>query len=114
MASFAASIAAHVGIVAMIMCFASPLARGHSEWVLAYLIEGADGSRGRGAAASGGAIGAFDQVRQHPLAMPSRERRCEAHDQPKNPHMSDDRRTERRDMTPRPLFPSPCKGEDRR
>jgi protein TonB len=50
-ASFAASIAAHVGIVAMIMCFASPLARGHSEWVLAYLVEGADGSRGRGAAA---------------------------------------------------------------
>ena len=23
------------------MCFASPLARGHSEWVLAYLVEGA-------------------------------------------------------------------------
>ncbi len=35
------------------MCFASPLARGHSEWVLAYLVEGADGSRGRGDAASG-------------------------------------------------------------
>ena len=34
------------------MCFASPLARGHNEWVLAYLVEGADGSPGRGAAAS--------------------------------------------------------------
>jgi protein TonB len=52
-ASFAASIVAHLGIIAVIMCFASPLARGHSEWVLAYLVEGADGSRGRGDAASG-------------------------------------------------------------
>ena len=34
------------------MCFASPLARGHNEWVLAYLVEGADGSPGRGDAAS--------------------------------------------------------------
>ena len=51
-ASFAASIAAHVGIIALIMCFASPLARGHNEWVLAYLVEGGDGSRGRGDAAS--------------------------------------------------------------
>ena len=34
------------------MCFASPLARGHNEWVLAYLVEGADGARGRGDAAS--------------------------------------------------------------
>ncbi len=32
------------------MCFASPVARGHSEWVLAYLVEGADGGIGsRGA-----------------------------------------------------------------
>ncbi len=40
------------------MCFASPLARGHSEWVLAYLVEGVDGNSGRGgasAAASGAA-----------------------------------------------------------
>ena len=51
-ASFAASIAAHAGIIGLIMCFASPLARGHNEWVLAYLVEGADGSRGRGDAAS--------------------------------------------------------------
>ncbi len=50
LASFAASIAAHAAIVAMIVCFASPLARGHSEWVLAYLVEGADGSSGRGGA----------------------------------------------------------------
>jgi periplasmic protein TonB len=54
-ASFAASIAAHVGIVGLIVCFASPLARGHSEWVLAYLVEGADGAPGRGDAASGAA-----------------------------------------------------------
>jgi len=47
-ASFAASIAAHAAIVALIVCFASPLARGHNEWVLAYLVEGADGSAGRG------------------------------------------------------------------
>ena len=55
-ASFGASIAAHVGIIGLIMCFASPLARGHSEWVLAYLAEGADGALGHGgarAAASG-------------------------------------------------------------
>jgi protein TonB len=55
-ASFGASIAAHVGIIGLIMCFASPLARGHSEWVLAYLVEGADGALGHGgarAAASG-------------------------------------------------------------
>jgi protein TonB len=54
-ASFAASIAAHVGIIGLIVCFASPLARGHSEWVLAYLVEGADGAPGRGGAASGAA-----------------------------------------------------------
>ena len=35
----------------MIVCFASPLARGHSEWVLAYLVEGADGGSGRDGAA---------------------------------------------------------------
>ena len=51
-ASFAASIVAHGAIVAMIVCFASPLARGHSEWVLAYLVEGADGGAGRGGAAA--------------------------------------------------------------
>jgi periplasmic protein TonB len=55
-ASFAASVVAHAAIVAVIVCFASPLARGHSEWVLAYLVEGADGGSGRdgasGAAAS--------------------------------------------------------------
>jgi periplasmic protein TonB len=55
-ASFAVSVVAHAAIVAVIVCFASPLARGHSEWVLAYLVEGADGGSGRdgadGAAAS--------------------------------------------------------------
>jgi TonB family protein len=56
-ASFAASVAAHVAIVALIVCFASPLARGHSEWVLAYLVEGA-GSSGRDGAAGAVASGA--------------------------------------------------------
>ena len=36
----------------MIVFFASPLVRGHSEWVLAYLVEGADGAPGRGGAAA--------------------------------------------------------------
>ncbi|HSY78038.1 MAG TPA: energy transducer TonB [Verrucomicrobiae bacterium] len=49
-ASFGASIAAHAAIVAMIVCFASPVARRHSEWVLAYLVEGADGAPGRSGA----------------------------------------------------------------
>jgi len=56
LASFAASIAAHAAIAGLIVCFASPLARGHSEWVLAYLVEMGDGASGRGgarAAASG-------------------------------------------------------------
>jgi protein TonB len=55
-ASFAASIAAHAVVIGLIVCFASPLARRHSEWVLAYLVEGVDGNSGRGgasAAASG-------------------------------------------------------------
>jgi periplasmic protein TonB len=59
-ASFAASIAAHAVVIGLIVCFASPLARGHSEWVLAYLVEGVDGNSGRGgasAAASGAAAG---------------------------------------------------------
>jgi len=56
LASFGASIAAHAAIVALIVCFATPLSRGHSEWVLAYLVEGADGVSGRGGAntAAGG------------------------------------------------------------
>jgi len=54
-ASFAASITAHAAIVAMIVCFASPVARGHSEWVLAYLVEGADGGSGRDGAAGAAA-----------------------------------------------------------
>lgn len=51
-ASFAASIAAHAAIVALIVCFASPVARRHSEWVLAYLVEGADGASGRSGASA--------------------------------------------------------------
>jgi protein TonB len=46
---------AHAAIVAVIVCFASPLARGHSEWVLAYLVEGADGGSGRDGAAGAAA-----------------------------------------------------------
>jgi TonB family protein len=57
-ASFAASVVAHVVVVALIVCFASPLARGHSEWVLAYLVEGADGASGRDGAAGAAASGA--------------------------------------------------------
>src|SRR5579862_3986373 len=56
--SFGASIVAHAAIVALIVGFASPLARAHREWVLAYLVEGTAGISGRGGArgaASGGA-----------------------------------------------------------
>jgi len=47
---------AHAAIVGLIVCFAAPLARVPSEWVLAYLVEGTDSGSGRGgasAAASG-------------------------------------------------------------
>jgi periplasmic protein TonB len=48
-AAFAASIAAHAAIVALIVWFvSSPVARGHSEWVVAYLVEGTGGALGRG------------------------------------------------------------------
>ena len=53
------------------------------------------------AAASGGAVGALDQIRKYPLAMPTRQRRCETYDQRNDPRMSCDRRCERPDMTPR-------------
>jgi len=58
--AFAVSIAAHAGIIALIVFFASPLARGHSEWVLAYLVEGASGAASGDASkrvASGTAVG---------------------------------------------------------
>jgi protein TonB len=68
-ASFAASVVAHAAIVALIVCFASPVARGHSEWVLAYLVEGADGSSGRDGAA--GAAASRDHVASvTPAAVP--------------------------------------------
>ncbi len=50
LASFAASLAAHAAIVGLLVCFASPLARRHSDWVLAYLVEVGDGAAGRGGA----------------------------------------------------------------
>ena len=56
LAPIAASIAAHAAIVALLVIFAAPVARRHSEWVLAYLVEGANGGSGRDgadAAASG-------------------------------------------------------------
>jgi len=56
-ASFAASIAAHAIVVAMIVYFASPMARRHNEWVLAYLVEGADGASGPRSGASAAAPG---------------------------------------------------------
>jgi len=52
LASFAASLAAHAAIVGLIVCFASPLARSHSDWVLAYLVEVGDGAAGRGGASA--------------------------------------------------------------
>jgi len=67
-ASFAASIAAHAAIVAIIVCFASPLARGHSEWVLAYLVEGADGAPGRSGASAAASGAAPDHVASVALA----------------------------------------------
>jgi hypothetical protein len=69
-APFAASIAAHAAIVAMIVCFASPIARGHSEWVLAYLVEGADGALGRSgaSAAASGAHAASVTLAEMPRA----------------------------------------------
>jgi protein TonB len=57
-ASFAASLAAHAIVVAMIVYFASPMARGHNEWVLAYLVEGAEGASGLRGGASAAAPGA--------------------------------------------------------
>src|SRR5271170_471188 len=51
-AAFAASLAAHAAIVAAIVIFATPIARTHGEWVLAYLVEGTDGSLGRGGASA--------------------------------------------------------------
>jgi periplasmic protein TonB len=54
--AFAASIAAHAAIVGMIVMLASPVARTHSEWVLAYVVEVGDG-----APRSGGASAAAPQ-----------------------------------------------------
>jgi protein TonB len=67
-ASFGASIAAHAAIVAMIVCFASPVARRHSEWVLAYLVEGADGASGRSGASAAASGAAPDHVASVPHA----------------------------------------------
>jgi periplasmic protein TonB len=67
-ASFTASIAAHAAIVALIVCFASPVARRHSEWVLAYLVEGADGSSGSSGALAAASRAAANHVASAPLA----------------------------------------------
>ena len=71
-ASFGASIAAHAAIVAMIVCFASPVARRHSEWVLAYLVEGADGAPGRSGASAAASGAAPDHVASVSLAAAPR------------------------------------------
>ena len=55
----------------MIVCFASPLARVHSEWVLAYLVEGTDGSAGRGGAAAASGHVANAAPARAPLATHS-------------------------------------------
>jgi periplasmic protein TonB len=73
LASFAASVVAHAAIVGLVVCFASPLSRGHSEWVLAYLVEGADGGSGRdgargGAARAAASRAASKHVASEPLA----------------------------------------------
>ena len=51
--ALAASIAAHAVVVGLLVMFASPVARIHREWVLAYLVEMGDGAaRGGGARAA--------------------------------------------------------------
>jgi protein TonB len=68
-ASFAASIAAHVAIVGLIVCFASPMARGPGDWVLAYLVEGTDGAAGRGGAGAGASGASSIRAQRGPLAV---------------------------------------------
>jgi len=58
LASFGASIAAHVVIVGLIVLFVTPLARTHHDWVLAYLVDLGDGGRGGARAGASGAGGA--------------------------------------------------------
>ncbi len=69
-ASFAASIAAHAAIVGLIVCFASPMARGPGDWVLAYLVEGTDGAAGRGGASAGASGASSIHAQRAPLATP--------------------------------------------
>jgi len=69
-ASFAASIAAHAAIVGLIVCFASPMARGPGDWVLAYLVEGTDGAAGRGGAGAGAPGASSIHALRSPLATP--------------------------------------------
>ncbi len=69
-ASFAASIAAHVAIVGLIVCFASPAARAPGDWVVAYLVEGTDGAAGRGGARDGASAAPSIRAHRRPLASP--------------------------------------------
>ena len=69
-ASFAASIAAHAAIVGLIVCFASPIATGPGDWVLAYLVEGTDGAAGRGGAGAGAPGASSIHALRGPLATP--------------------------------------------
>ena len=68
--SFAASIAAHAAIVGLIVCFASPPATGHNDWVLAYLVEVADGASGRDGASAGASGAPSIHMESAPLATP--------------------------------------------
>lgn len=70
MASFAASIAAHVAIVGLIVCFASPMATAPGDWVVAYLVEGTDGAAGRGGARDGASGAASIHANGGPRANP--------------------------------------------
>ena len=69
-ASFAASIAAHAIVVGLIVFFALPLARGHSEWVLAYLVDGASGPQRGGASAAAAMHAASAAPAAVPIAAP--------------------------------------------
>ncbi len=71
--SFAVSIAAHAAAFAALIYFAPALAKPHSGFVLAYLVEVGDGSIGRSTSAGGGAIPAIPiRSEPGPLLIPER------------------------------------------
>lgn len=66
-----------MAVVAIILLFVSPPARVHSEWVLAYLVEGADGASGLlgGAAAAASGAAALRAPSAPPIAVRKPRRR---------------------------------------